>query len=87
MDEVSHVKIVVSLCYFVVLDYSPCLLDGYECGLNVLIDERITKILFCRPFKFFIASRYQGYITYGIRARLKRSGLLGSKHSSIFRFN
>ena len=43
MDEVNHVKMVVSLCYFVVLDYFLCLLDGYECGINVLIGERLLK--------------------------------------------
>ena len=46
MDEVNHVKMVVSLCYFVVLDYSPCLLHGYECGLNVLIGERLLIFFF-----------------------------------------
>ena len=43
MDEVNHVKMVVSLCYCVVLDYFLCLLDGYECGINVLIRERLLK--------------------------------------------
>ena len=46
MDEVNHVKMVASLCYFVVLDYFLCLLDGYECGVNVLIGERLLKIFF-----------------------------------------
>ena len=32
MDEVNHMKMIVSLCYFVVLDY---FLYGYECGVNV----------------------------------------------------
>ena len=43
MDEVNHVKMVVSLRYFVVRDYPLCLLDGYECGINVLIGERLLK--------------------------------------------
>ena len=46
MDEVNHVKMVVSLCYFVVLDYSRCVLDDYECSMNALVGEKITKILF-----------------------------------------
>ena len=46
MDEVNHVKMVVLLCYFVVLDYFLCLLDGYECGINVLIGERLLKFYF-----------------------------------------
>ena len=57
MDEVNHVKMVVSLCYFVVLDYSHCVLDDYECCMNVLIDERFLKILLCILFECFIAFR------------------------------
>ena len=57
MDEVNHVKMVVSLCYFVVLDYSLFLLDGYECGLNVLIGERLLNFLLYRPLECFIAFR------------------------------
>ena len=57
MDEVNHVKMVVSLCYFVVLDYSRCVLDDYECCMNVLIDERLIKFLLCRLFECFIAFR------------------------------
>ena len=57
MDEVNHVNMVVSLCYCVVLDYFLCLLDGYECGINVLIGERNTKILLCRLLECLIAFR------------------------------
>ena len=46
MDEVNHMKLDVSLCYFVVLDYFLCLLDGYECSVNVLIGERLLKFFF-----------------------------------------
>ena len=87
MDEVNHVKMVVSFMIFCGAGLFLCLHDGYECSKNVLIRKRITKILFCRLLECFIALRYQGYFTYGIRARLKRSGLLGSKHSSMLRFD
>ena len=46
MDEVNHVKMVVSLCYFVVLNYFLCLLDDYEYSVNVLIGERLLKLYF-----------------------------------------
>ena len=87
MDEVNHVKMVVSFVIFCGAGLFLCLHDGYECSKNVLIRERITKILFCRLLECFIALRYQGYFTYGIRAKLKRSGLLGRKRSIMFRFN
>ena len=57
MDEVNHVKMVVSLFYFVVLDYSRCVLDDYECCMNVLIDERLLKFLLCRLIQCLIAVR------------------------------
>ena len=50
MDEVNHVKMVVPVVLFCCAGLFPCLLDGYECSINVLIGERITKILFCRLF-------------------------------------
>ena len=50
MDEVNHVKMVVSLCYFVVLDYSHCVLDDYECCMNVLIDERLLNFFYFADF-------------------------------------
>ena len=46
MDEVNHVKMVVSLCYFVVLSYFLCLIDDYEYSVNVLIGERLLKLYF-----------------------------------------
>ena len=63
MDEVNHVKMVVSLCYFVVLDYSLCLLDGYECNKNLLIGEKSTKVLFCRFLEWLVALSGKRYIT------------------------
>ena len=57
MDEVNHVKMVVSLSYFIVLDYFLCLLDGYECGINVLIGEILLKMFFCRLLECPIAFR------------------------------
>ena len=52
MDEVNHVKMVVSLCYFDVLIYFLCLLDDddYECSTNVSIGEKITKFFFIADF-------------------------------------
>ena len=63
MDEVNHVKMVVSLCYFVVLDYFPCLLDGYECGINVLIGERLLKFYFADFLNVLNLSGISGYFT------------------------
>ena len=71
MDEVNHVKMVVSFALFCCAGLFLCLHDGYECNINALIVEKITKNLFCRLLECFIALRYQGYITYGIRARLQ----------------
>ena len=48
MDEVNHGKMVVSFTIFCGAGLFICLHDGYECSINVLIGERITKILFCR---------------------------------------
>ena len=43
MDEVNHVKMVVSfVCYLVVLVIS-LLHDGYECNINLFIGERLLK--------------------------------------------
>ena len=62
MDEVNHVKMVVSLCYCVVLHYFPCLLDGYECDINVLFGERLLKFYFAHFLSGFIALRYRGIL-------------------------
>ena len=71
MDEVNHMKMVVSFVLFCcagLFGLFLCLHNGYECSINVLIGEKIAKILFCRRLECFIALRYRGYITYGIRA-------------------
>ena len=46
MDEVNHVKLVVSFVLFCCAGLFLCLHDGYEYNINVLIGERTTKILF-----------------------------------------
>ena len=46
MDEVNHVKLVVSFVLFCCAGLFLCLHDGYEYSINVLIGERTTKILF-----------------------------------------
>ena len=43
MDEVNHVKMVVSFVIFCGAGLFLCLHDGYECSINVLIGEKITK--------------------------------------------
>ena len=66
MDEVNHVKMVVSFVLFCcagLFGLFLCLHNGYECSINVLIGEKIAKILFCRHLECFIALRYRGYIT------------------------
>ena len=59
MDEVNHVKMVVSLCYFVVLNYFVCLLDDYEYNVNVLIGERFLKFYFVEFLNVLYVFRYQ----------------------------
>ena len=44
MDEVNHVKMVVSFVLFCCVGLFLCLHDGYECGINVLIGEKISKL-------------------------------------------
>ena len=50
MDEVNHVKMVVSFVLFCCAGLFLCLHDGYECTINALTGENITKLLFlfCR---------------------------------------
>ena len=60
MDEVNHVKMVVSFVFFDVLVLFLCLHDGYECSINVLIGEKITEFLFCKLIECFISIRYLG---------------------------
>ena len=67
MDEVNHVKIVVSFVLFCCTELFLCLHNGYECSINVLIGEKIAKILFCRCLECFIALRYPGYFTHEFR--------------------
>ena len=66
MDEVNHVKMVVPFVLFCcagLFGLFLCLHNGYECSINVLIGEKIAKILFFRCLECFIALRYRGYIT------------------------
>ena len=57
MDEVNHVKMVVSFALFCCAGLFLCLHDGYECNINALIGEKITKNLFCRLLEFLIRKR------------------------------
>ena len=41
----------------------PCLHDGYECSINVLIGEKISKFLFCRFLEWLVALSGKRYIT------------------------
>ena len=43
MDEVNHVKMVVSFVLFCCAGLFLCLHDGYECSINVLIGKRFSK--------------------------------------------
>ena len=63
MDEVNHVKMVASFVLFCcdgLFGLSLCLHNGYECSINVLIGEKIGKILFCRRLECFIALKVSG---------------------------
>ena len=46
MDEVNHVKMVVSFVLFCWDGLFLCLNDGYECSINVLIGENISKVFY-----------------------------------------
>ena len=76
MDEVNHVKMVVSFVLFCCAGLFLCLHDGYECSINVLICERIAKILFCKLLECFLALRYQGAL-HMVSERGYSSGAVG----------
>ena len=66
MDEVNHVKMVVSFVLFCCAGLFGLFLylhNGYERSINVLIGEKIAKKFFFRCLECFIALRYRGYIT------------------------
>ena len=79
MDEVNHVKMVVSLCYCIVLDYFPCLSDGYECGMNVLFGERLLRFLLCRLLKCLIAFRQWWVFYIWYQSEVEMLGPIGLK--------
>ena len=89
MDEVNHMKMVVSLLYYYYVMHACLLLndDAVLMLYKYFWVKRFLIFFILQTSYMVLALRYQRYSTYGIRARLKRSGLLGSKCSSMFYFN
>ena len=50
MDEVNHVKMVVSFVLFCCAGLFVCLHDDYECSINVLIGEKISKVFILQTY-------------------------------------
>ena len=43
------------ICVILCADFISLLHDGYECSINVLYGEKITKVLFCRLLEWLVA--------------------------------
>ena len=86
MDEVNHVKMVVSLCYFVVLSYFLCLIDDYEYSVNVLIGERFLKFYFAEFLNVLYVFRYQWVFHIWYQSEVETLSPIGLKtlHHVLF---